>query len=89
MCFTSSASLTIQFTNNDLDLILTDLTAHETYFTCGNNEVVYIMLSPGNLLVVDTSSLTNRKLLESFSFGASVLFPFQLKLTNNLSINRF
>ena len=68
---TNSSGLTIQFTNNDLDLIPTDLTAHETYFTCGNNELVYIM--------VDTSSLTNRKLFESFSFGASVLFPFQLK----------
>ena len=63
--FTNSSGLTIQFTNNELDSILTDLTAHDTYFTCGNNELVYIILSPGNLLVVDTSSLTNRKLFES------------------------
>jgi len=81
--FTNSKGLTIQYTNNDLDLILTELTTHNTYYTSGNNDIIYIMLGSGYLLIIDSSSTVNRKLLQSYSFSASSLYPFQLKLTNN------
>ena len=90
--FTTSTGLTINFTNNDLDMVLTMLATSDTYYSVGKNNLNYIMLGNGYLLIIDISTSTNRKLFESFHFSASNLFPFQLKLTNNstasvLSIN--
>ena len=80
--FTNSTGLTFHFTNNDLDLVLTELTSSDTYYSVGKNNLNYVMLGRGYLLVVDISNTTNRKLFESFHFSASNLFPFQLKLTS-------
>ena len=81
--FTNSSGLALQFTNHDLDLVLTELTTGNTYYSVGNNDLVYIMLGNGYLLVMDVSYTINRKLFECYHFSASNLYPFQLKLTND------
>ena len=75
--FTTSSGLTINFTNNDLDLVLTTLATSDTYYSVGKNSLNYIMLGNGYLLIIDISTTTNRKLFESFHFSASNLYPFQ------------
>ena len=84
--FTNSSGLALQFTNHDLDLVLTELTTGNTYYSVGNNDLVYIMLGNGYLLVMDISNTINRKLFECYHFSASNLYPFQLKLTHDYTI---
>ena len=81
--FTNSSGLALQFTNHDLDLVLTELTTGNTYYSVGNNDLVYIMLGNGYLLVMDISNTINRKLFECYHFSTSNLYPFQIKLTND------
>ena len=51
--FTNSLGLTTAFTNHDLDLILTELNTHDSSFAAGDNQICYIMLNPGYLLLMD------------------------------------
>ena len=81
--FTNSSGLALQFPNHDLDLVLTELTTGNTYYSVGNNDLVYIMLGSGYLLVMDISNTINRKLFESYHFSSSNLYPFQIKLTHD------
>jgi hypothetical protein len=83
--FTNSLGLTTSYTNNDLDLILTELTAQRASYASGQNNIAFIMLGAGYLLLVDLNTNFNRRLFELYSFSASNLFPFQLKLTNSTS----
>ena len=85
--FTNSLGLTTSYTNNDLDLILTELTAQSSSYAAGQNNIAFIMLGAGYLLLVDLNTNFNRRLFELYSFSASNLFPFQLKLTNNSTSN--
>ena len=87
--FTNSLGLTTAFTNHDLDLILTELTTHDSSFAAGENQVCYIMLKPGYLWLMDLNTNFNRRLLEMYSFTGSNLYPFQLKLTVNNSAATF
>jgi hypothetical protein len=81
--FTNSLGLTTSFTNNDLDLILTELTAPNSSYASGQNQIMFIMLGAGYLLIVDLNTVFNRRLFELYSFSNSNLYPFQLKLTSN------
>ena len=87
--FTHSLGLTTAFTNHDLDLILTELNTHDSSFAAGENQICYIMLNPGYLLLMDLNTNFNRRLFEMYSFTGSNLYPFQLKLTNNNSAATF
>jgi len=87
--FTNSLGLTTAFTNHDLDLILTELNTHDSSFASGENQIGFIMLNVGYLLLVDLNTHFSRRLFEMFSFSASNLYPFQLKLTNNNSAATF
>ena len=66
--FTNSLGLTTSYTNNDLDLILTDLTAQSTSYASGPNNITFIMLGAGYLLLVDMNTNFNRRLFECFFF---------------------
>ena len=87
--FTNSLGLTKAYTNNDLDLILSNLTIHDSVYATGENQMGFIMLSAGYLLLIELNTNFNRRLFEMFSFTASNLYPFQLKLTNNNSSATF
>jgi hypothetical protein len=83
--FTNSIGLTTSFTHNDLDLILTELGVQNASYAQGQNQITFIMLGSGNLLLIDLNPVFNKRLFELYSFSLSNLFPFQLKLTNNNS----
>ena len=87
--FTNSLGLITSFTHNDLDLILTDLGVQNASYAAGQNQITFIMLGAGNLLLMDLNPVFNKRLFELFSFSLSNLFPFQLKLTNNNSSATF
>ena len=56
--FTNSLGLTTAFTNHDLDLILTELNTHDSSFAAGENQICYIMLNPGYLLLMDLNTIS-------------------------------
>ena len=87
--FTNSLGLTTSFSNNDLDLILTELGVQNSSYASGQNQITFIMLGAGNLLLMDLNPVFIKRLFELFSFSLSNLFPFQLKLTNNNSSATF
>ncbi len=70
-------------------MILTELNTHDSSFAAGENQICYIMLNPGYLLLMDLNTKFNRRLFEMYSFSGSNLHPFQLKLTNNNSAATF
>jgi hypothetical protein len=81
--FTNSLGLTTSFTHNDLDLILTELGVQNSSYASGQNQITFIMIGAGNLLLMDLNPVFNKRLFELYAFSLSNLFPFQLKLTNN------
>lgn len=87
--FTNYNNLTRQFTTTELDNILTDLNSKNSYYQSGQDNLIFIRLTEGYLLLIDLNSNTNRKLFELFSFNHAVDNPFQLKLIQNNSSNEF
>ena len=81
--FTNSLGYTTSFTNNDLDLILTELTSQNSSYASGQNQIAFVMLGAGYLLLMDLNPIYNKKMFELYSFSASNLYPFQLKLTHD------
>ena len=68
LCFTNSLGATTQHTHIELTSILTNLNSTNTYFTNGFNQLAFIRLSVGRLLLVYLYSNSNIKLFETFSF---------------------
>ena len=62
--FTNSLGLTTAFANQDLDLILTELTTHDSSFAAGENQICYKKLNPGYSLIMDLNTNFNRRLIE-------------------------
>ena len=58
--FTNSLGLTTAFTNHDLDLILTELNTHDSSFAAGENQICYIMLNPGHVLLIDLNTINSK-----------------------------
>ena len=81
--FTNSSNYTRSFTEIELNAILTTLNASNTYYTNGLNNLVFIRISLGNLVLLDLNFNINRKLFESFSFQYAIGNPFNLKLIHN------
>ena len=83
--FQNSEGLVRSFTDLELDRILTDLNAANAYFTSSTNDLLFIRLADGYLLLFDRKPNTNRRLFEMFSFGFAADNPHQLKLVQNNS----
>ena len=66
--FTNSLGLTTSFTHNDLDLILTELGVQNSSYAAGQNQITFIMLGAGNLLIMDLNPVFNKRLFELFIF---------------------
>ena len=81
--FTNSLGVTITFTETELISILTNLSSSNAYFTSGLNEILFIRISQGKLLLIDLNDNINRKLFEIYSFHYSVGNVFHLKLVHN------
>jgi hypothetical protein len=83
--FTNSEGLVRSFNDLELDRILTDLNASNSYFTSSYNDLIFIRLADGYLLLYDKKPNSNRRLFEMFSFGFAADNPHNLKLTQNNS----
>ena len=83
--FTNSLGNTISLTEIELTSILTNLNAANTYYANASDNLVYVRISQGNLLLVDLNTNINRKLFELFSFQFDISNPFYLKLVHNTS----
>ena len=81
--FTNSLGYTRSFTEGELISILNNLNSTNTYFSNGLNEIVYIRISLGKLLLVDLNENINRKLFELYSIQYSVGNNFHLKFVHN------
>ena len=81
--FTNSLNYTRAFTETELISILTNLNGSSNYFANGLNELGYIRIASGSLLLVDLNSHINRQLFEMYSFHFSVTNQFNLKLVHN------
>ena len=81
--FTNSLNYTRSFTEIELNAILTTLNASNTYYTNGLNNLVFIRISLGNLVLLDLNFNINRRLFELFSFQYALGNPFNLKLIHN------
>ena len=81
--FTNSLNYTRAFTETELISILTNLNGSSNYFANGLNELGYIRIASGTLLLVDLNSHINRQLFEIYSFHFSVTNQFNLKLVHN------
>ena len=78
--FTNSLGVTITFTETELISILANLNSSNAYFTSGQNELIFISISQGKLLLVSLNDNINRKLFEIYSFQYSVSNAFNLKM---------
>ena len=81
--FTNSVGYTRSFTTNELTIVITNLNATNSYYTNGLNDLLYVRLKEGNLLLFDLTDNINRKVFESFSIGYDASNPFSLKFTHN------
>ena len=81
--FANSLGITTNFTEIELISILGNLNSSNAYFTSGLNELVFIRISQGKLLLLDLNDNINRKLFEIYSFHYSVGNVFHLKLIHN------
>ena len=87
--FTNSEGLTTSIATIELDSIVTNLNAYNSYFTASQNNLVYIRLAEGHLLLLDIGNNTNLKLFETFTFSYASDNVWQLKLTHNTSATEF
>ena len=83
--FANSEGLVRSFTDLELDRILTDLNASNSYFTSSYNDLIFIRLADGYLLLYDKKPNSNKRLFEMFSFGFATDNPHSLKLVQNNS----
>ena len=81
--FTNSLNYTRSFTEGELISILNNLNSTNTYFSNGLNEIVYIRISLGKLLLVDLNDNISRKLFELYSIQYSVGNNFNIKFVHN------
>ena len=57
--FTNSLNYTRSFTTSELTSISSKLNSTNTYYTNGLNELLYIRVKEGNLLLLDLNDNTN------------------------------
>ena len=81
--FTNSQNYSITVTHIELNSILVKLNSTNTYYVNSTNNLIYIRLSAGNLLLVDLHANINRKLFELYNFQYDVSNTFNMKLVNN------
>jgi len=87
--FTNSNKLSRQFTDLELDRILSDLNGQNGYYQSSQDSLVFVRISDGYLLLVDLNDNINRKLFELFTFTFSSDNSHTLKLIQNNSANEF
>jgi len=81
--FINSLGVTTNFTETELIRLLGSLNSSNVYFTSGLNELVFIRISQGKLLLIDLNDNIYRKLFGVYSFHYSVGNVFHLKLVHN------
>ena len=81
--FTNSVGYIRSFSTNELTIVITNLNATNSYYANGLNDLLYVRVKEGNLLLFDLSDNINRKVFESFSIGYDASNPFSLKFTHN------
>ena len=81
--FTNSVGYTRSFSTNELTIVIINLNATNSYYTNGLNDLLYVRVKEGNLLLFDLTDNINRKVFESFSIGYDASNPFNLKFTHN------
>ena len=81
--FTNSVGYTRSFSTNELTIVITNLNATNSYYTNGLNDLLYVRVKEGYLLLFDLTDNINRKIFESFTIGYDATNPFGLKFTHN------
>ena len=81
--FTNSVGYTRSFSTNELTIVITNLNATNSYYTNGLNDLLYVRVKEGNLLLFDLTDNINRRIFESFTIGYDTTNPFNLKFTHN------
>ena len=81
--FTNSVGYTRSFSTNELTIVITNLNATNSYYANGLNDLLYVRVKEGNLLLFDLTNNINRKVFESFTIGYDASNPFNLKFTHN------
>ena len=83
--FQTASNATKTFTEIELDKILLELNAYNSYYVSGNDDIIFVRLSQNSLLILDYEFMFNVKLFEQYSFQWSIENVFSLKLINNYS----
>ncbi len=83
--FTNSEGLVRSFNDLELDRILTDLNASNSYCASSYNDLICIRLAHGYLLLYDNKPNSNRRFFEMFSFGFATDNPHNVKLVQKNS----
>ena len=80
--FTNSENNTIEITHIELTQILTNSNATNNYYVNANNDLVYVRISSGILLLMDLlpNININIRLFELFSIKYEISNPFFIKI---------
>ena len=81
--FTNSIGYTSSFSTNELPIVITNLNGTNSYYTNGLNDLLYVRIKEGYLLLFYFTANINRNIFESFSIGYDDTNPFSLKFTHN------
>ena len=67
LSFTNPVGYTRSFSTNEFTIIINILNATNSCYANGLNDLLYVRLKEGNLLLFDLTDNINRKIFESFS----------------------
>ena len=87
--FTNSVGYTRSFSTNELTIVITNLNAINSDYTNGLNDLLYVRVKEGNLLLFDLTDNINRKIFECFTIGYDTTNPFNLKFTHNSTATEY
>ena len=75
---TNSEGLVIDYTNEFLETILLQLNASNSYYTTGDNNIIFIKIGSKKIWVLDYTYHINSNIFQYYTIHEHVLNPFQL-----------
>ena len=85
---TNSEGLVMNYTNELLETILLQLSASNTYYTTGDNNIIFIKIG-SKRIVLDYTYHINRNIFQYYTIHENVLNPFQLEYILNNGSNEY
>ena len=86
---TNSEGQVLTYTNGFIETILLQLNSSNTYYTPGDDDIIFIKIGSNKVLVLDYTYHINRNIFQNYSINKNLVNNYDLELILNNNSNEY